>query len=582
MPTLSESQSNGTGPKPVVPQLNEYYKELLSSGKPLFKIPDRYQKEARPYRVICIGAGASGILLAYQFQYHMPDVEYCAYEKNPDITGTWYENTYPGCACDIPTHAYQFSFAPEPNMKKYYSDGPELSLYMKSVAKKFGLMKYFKVNHAVERCEWNAEEGKWHVTINNDGRIITDTCDVLINGSGVLNKWKWPDIPGLNDYKGALMHSAHWDSSFDYTNKTVAVIGGGSSGVQIVPAIEKDVKHMYVFLRSPVFIAGAFGAKHAGPNGSNFEYTEDQKKFFRDHPEEHKAYTKAIHQELYKRFRWLMIDSEEQQEAFDSARKDMWEKLKSKPELAEKLIPDFSFGCRRLTPGNGYLEALVKEHVEPTFDHIDRFTSKGIRTVTGKEYEVDAIMCATGFDTSFRPRFDIIGNNGVNLRDKWDGKTSDGYLGVAVDEFPNYFTVLGPNSPVGHGSLIPIMEQVSKYILRAVHKMRTSTIKSMVPKHEAVEDFKEFAESYMTRTAWAGTCSSWFKGGKKNGPVRAMWPGSGNSFMEAIDEVRWEDYDYTYEFKNRFAYIGTGFTKREMEGGDLSWFINEPHRLTLN
>lgn len=238
----------------------------------------------RRLRVVCVGAGATGLQLAYKAERALEEVDLQIYEKNADVGGTWLENRYPGCACDIPSHAYHFTWARNPGWTSYYSGSEEIWRYFKDVAVRYDLEKYVRLNTAVRSARWDDGGGKWHLELSGaDGALFTDSCDILISASGILNSWKYPDIPGLDVFGGKLMHSAQWDESFVFDdNVRVAVIGGGSSAVQIVPSLQPKVQKLIAFLRSPVWVTTGFGAKHAAPGGTNFDYSEEQKAAFRE------------------------------------------------------------------------------------------------------------------------------------------------------------------------------------------------------------------------------------------------------------------------------------------------------------
>lgn len=232
------------------------------SNEPYHVLPQYHSKPSK-LRVAGIGAGATGLCLAYKME-RMLDAgswELTLFEKNPHFGGTWYENTYPGVACDIPSHLYTFSWDPNPKWSHYFAYGPEIQKYFEGFADRHGSQKYMKLNSKVVEGKWDEEEGKWHITIENQqtGERWEDWCHVLINGSGILNNWKWPDIEGLHDFKGDLMHSAQWDHKVDFKGKNVGVIGTGSTSVQIVPALQPEVQNMKVFMRSPTWISPPFG-----------------------------------------------------------------------------------------------------------------------------------------------------------------------------------------------------------------------------------------------------------------------------------------------------------------------------------
>jgi cation diffusion facilitator CzcD-associated flavoprotein CzcO len=285
------------------------------------------------------------------------------------------------------------------------------------------------------------DESKWKLRIEDlkRGVIFDDWCDFLINGSGILHNWKWPEIPGLRSFKGALLHSAAWPEGYDLKNKTVAVLGCGSSGVQIVPTIQPDVKHLVTFIRSPTWITAGYAQNKAGPGGANFSFSDAQKREFRQNPAEYLAYRKEVESELNMRFKLIIKDSAEQAEARQYSINEMNTKLGHDARLIKHIIPNFAVGCRRPTPGNGYLEALTQSNVRVLTDNIGKFVEDGIVHTTGEVFNVDVFICATGFDISFCPRFPLRGRKGISLADQWKEKP-EAYLSVATENFPNYFS----------------------------------------------------------------------------------------------------------------------------------------------
>ncbi|CAG8020939.1 unnamed protein product [Penicillium salamii] len=502
--------------------------------------PSRYR---RKIRIIVIGAGASALNFAHDIDTSSLDTELVLYEKNPEIGGTWYENRYPGCGCDIPSVNYQFSWAPSPDWTSFYSGAPEILKYFKGVADKYGLRKYIRLEHKVVGAFWDDQDQQWHVKIqrgDNPEDIFVDQGHILINASGVLNKWKWPAIKGLESFQGPRLHSANWDDSVELQGKRVAVIGSGSSAVQIVPSIQ--------------------------PNN------EKQKQILQNDPQKYLGYRKKIESELNSRFRFILNGSEEQANARAYAEKDMRTKLADRPEIADSIVPkDFAVGCRRPTPGNGYLEALCSENTEVVNQSIEEVTPKGIKTADGVEHEVDVIVCATGFDVSWRPSYPTIGRESRSLSEQWKNIPRT-YLSITVPNFPNYMIFNGPFGPYGHGSFLPITETISKHFLQMLEKMSSEGVTSFEPKPEAVADFFEHHRNFMPRTAWTSPCRSWFKQGTTDGEVM-MWPGSRIHFFETMKQPRWEDYNLNYTTSNRFGYLGNGFAAREFDGSDLSWYL---------
>ncbi|KAK0109702.1 hypothetical protein ONS95_002381 [Cadophora gregata] len=421
------------------PWYNQDFDGFRVSEQPLF--------QRRPIRLVCVGAGATGLQIAYKAERLLKDVTLQIYEKNSDIGGTWLESRYPGCTCDIPSHCYQFNWHRNPNWSSFYSGAEEIWRYLKEVATTYDLEKYVKFDTAVEKAVWQEEEGVWQLTlVSSDGSRFEDTCEVLVNGTGVLNAWKYPDIPGIKDFEGKLMHSARWDSAYDLKGKTVAVIGGGSSAVQIVPQIQPIVGKLIPFLRSPVWITPGLAAKFAGPGGTNFKYSLSQLKEFNTDPSALDKYCREMEGALNKRFTMLHNESEDQKNSRNLITDLMSKQLNNDPRLTSKIIPNFPLGCRRLIPGSGYLQSLTKENVSVITSSVAKFTKKGVIDETGLEHEVDVVICATGFNVSFVPQFEVIGRGGKSLKEEF-GELPKTYLAVTAPEFPNLFCKFIPSCP---------------------------------------------------------------------------------------------------------------------------------------
>lgn len=243
-------------------------------------------------------------------------------------------------------------------------------------------------------------------------------------------------------------------------------------------------------------------------------------------------------------------------------------------KLAEMLIPDFPVGCRRQTPGAHYLEALLEDNVETRWDDVDIITETGIRSrSTGENLEFDVIVCATGFDTSFQPRFPIIGRNGADLAKRWTDDLPLAYFGITVPDFPNYFAFIGPGSPISNGSLVIGIQMMAIYMFKLIDKIQTECIASLCPSIDATRDYNEHIQSFLQRTVWVGGCRSWYKRGTVDGPVVAIYGGTSFHYVEALRNPRWEDYEMRLlkmKAPNRFAYLGNGFTLRETKGGKVS------------
>ena len=339
-----------------------------------------------------------------------------------------------------------------------------------------GLGKYLKLKHRLIGCKWNNDSGKWKIELETGGGIIQDECEMLVTATGCLNKWKWPDIPGIEKFENK-MHSARWNESLDFKSKSVAVIGTGASAIQIIPNIYPHLAKLVCFVRSPTWISSGYGKKFTkGEDGRNYIHSEDELKRFAEDPEHYLQFRKKIAQEMNRLFSSLENKSPLQKQLFDEFSHNMRHRLGGNAQLAELLTPTWGVGCRRLTPGENYLETLVKENTEVVSSPIECVTPKGIKTADGAEFELDVIVCATGFDVSFRPAYPIIGLEGRNLRDEWEHDPT-GYLATCVSGYPNYFSFLGPNAPVGHGSLLKVIEVTADYILKMACKIERENIK---------------------------------------------------------------------------------------------------------
>jgi cation diffusion facilitator CzcD-associated flavoprotein CzcO len=408
--------------------------------------------QERHMKIICVGAGASGLLFAYKLQRHFENFELIIYEKNSEVSGTWWENKYPGCACDVPSHNYTWSFEPKLDWSAVYAGSGEIFEYFNSFASKYRLHKYVKTRHQVVGAAWDNERPGWKVTIKDleYGNEFEHECDILINASGILNNWRWPAIPGLFDYEGKLLHTANWDDSVDLTGKHVGLIGNGSSGIQVLPTIQPKVKHVTTFIREPTWVSPVQGLEQ-------HVFNPQERHDFAHKPGALTEYRKKIETGLNGQFAMFLKGSTVNNATHDYMVEQMKQKLNDE-RLITKLIPEWSVGCRRLTPGVGYLESLTEPNVTVVYGEIEKITEKGCVCDDGKEYPIDVLICATGFDTTFKPRFPLIAPNGKNLQDEW-AQEPRSYLGIAASDFPNYLIFLGNHPPPFHGMKIKLTDR---------------------------------------------------------------------------------------------------------------------------
>ncbi|KAI0628458.1 FAD/NAD-P-binding domain-containing protein [Trametes polyzona] len=566
-----------------------------------FTLGDFCIDEYRPIKVIVIGAGFSGITAGVRFPQKIPNVELTIYEKSAGVGGTWFNNKYPGLACDIPAHCYQLTFAEKNDWSAFYAPGPEIRDYLQGVVDKYKLMRYINLQHEVVHAQYDAPAGKWRVRVRRPNHSGTgepeefeDSADVVMTAFGSLSRWKWPDIEGLHDFKGELHHSAGFDPSDKtwqevaeaWADKKVGVIGVGSSALQLVPALQPRVSKLVNYVRGKTWLAVPFASNAFAEllgrdpaTAEDYKFTPEERERFKNDPEFYRNFRLALETEINSVHSSTLRGTPMQMHAQAAFRANMEKKLAKKPWIAEKLIPEFPVACRRLTPGPGYLEALCEENVDFVSTPIKRVTERGIETVDGEHQELDVLFCATGYDTTFQLPFSIIGRDGVELNARWRPHPVS-YLSVAVDGFPNLFMALGPNSGVGSGSLLALIEYQVAYAVQATAKLQRERLKSIEVKPEALRDFDEYLEAYFQTTVYSEKCRSWYKMGKEEGRVVGLWPGSTLHALKALSHPRWEDYNYERadpEVGNRMYWLGDGQTHSEKTlTGDRAWYLREP------
>lgn len=372
---------------------------------------------------------------------------------------------------------------------------------------------------------------------------------------------------------------ANYDTSADLSGKVVGVVGTGSSGIQLVPQVQAVAKHMHTFHRSPTFVTPELALEMA-PKGRDTIYSEERQQKWATDPEAFLAMRKKATHILNTGFEVIYKDSDAQKEMLEKIKSQMRARLAKKPELIPRLVPEFALGCRRFTPGDGYLEALCADNASVHTQGVARVEPDGVILQDGTKLQLDVLVCATGFNTSFLPPFTLTGQNGTVLNELWKAENAGptSYLGVAAPQCPNYFMTTGPNCPAAHGTFIPGIEAYIRYAFSAAERLMTEDIKSITVKQATIDDFQAHKDDIVKDLVWTSGCRSWYKNGTVDGKVWGPWPGSGPHFVESIAVPRWEDFDFAHRSGNRFQYLGDGRTLRELKGGDLSWFIQPQER----
>lgn len=532
-------------------------------------------------QIAVIGAGISGVTAGILLPIKVPGINLQIFDKNADVGGTWYENTYPGVRCDIPAHVYQSTFEPNLHWSEEYAQGSEILAYWQKVAKKYDIYKYLRLQRKIEGAVWDENIGKWNLDVHNlqTGENDFEEFDVLITAIGRFNAWKIPDYPGIKDFQGHLRHSSSWDPAFDPTGKTVAVIGNGASGIQMVANLQPLVKQLDHYARNKTWIAGSFGGEGAGRTLAPKYYPEELLKTF-DDPEIYYQFRKELESKFYGRFKTLFKGAEENRGLRKEFVQLMSERLRIRPDLIEQMIPDFSPNCRRLTPGPGYLEALTQPNVSFIPTRISHFIPNAIVTEDGIVREVDAVICSTGANVDMLPPFPITAFSHT-LQEVWTPDPTT-YIGVATPHFPNLLFIQGPNG-TGHSGTVPnqIETQVT-YIAKLLRKVKNQKIKTFSPSPEATDDFIAYSDSFFPKTVWSENCSSWANGGRPGARIHGHWPGSASHLNFVRRDPRWEDWEWGYGSRNRFAWLGNGWTRKEAEGmGDLTPYLKRHDQIDL-
>ncbi|PVI07220.1 hypothetical protein DM02DRAFT_513303 [Periconia macrospinosa] len=556
------------------------------------KLHDHPIDNARPIKVIVIGAGYSGIYMGIRIPEKLCNVELVIYEKNAGVGGTWYENrlclryslyVVPFLAS---AHSYQYSFEPNPNWSSLYAPAPEIQAYLEFVTKKYSVGRFIKLSHQITECRWDDATAKWHVSVKNltTGETINDTSDVLISARGGLNTPAWPQIDGLSTFKGEVMHSATWNQSYDWENKRVGVIGSGSSSIQIVPSLQRlPGTHVSTFVRSKTWVSPSIGQELWDQYGfKGFSIPKDLQQRFIDEPEYYHKFRTAVEEDGNGVHALTIKGTPMQEGAKEAFTAHMKKRLESVPHIYDALLPKFSPGCRRLTPGPGYLEALTQPNVAFITSPITRISENAVHTADGVTHEIDALVCATGFHNSTAPPFPLIGASGLSLADKWS-KRATNYMSHSLSGFPNLFSMLGPNSGVGSGSLTMMIETVADYGIKMIRKIQKENIAKMEVKREREEDFLEVVDAYFKGTVFGEECRSWYKN-KHTGEITGLWPGSCLHCIEAMRSPRWEDFDYVYvdeleggtkKRANRMLWLGNGWTQNGIDRKHLAWYLED-------
>jgi cyclohexanone monooxygenase len=447
------------------------------------------------------------------------------FEKAAELGGTWRDNRYPGLSCDVPSHLYRFSFEPNPDWSHVCSPGPEILDYLKKVADKYDVRRSIKFSNEVTRAEF--VDGRWQVeTVQGPQGAF----DVMLVAVGVLHHPVYPDIAGLGSFAGPCFHTSRWPDDLSLAGKRVGIIGTGSTATQIVAAVVPEVAHLTLFQRTAQWVLPL----------PNPEIPEEKKALYRTDPDALEAEYARLAVEFNSNFAAAVVGAND--EAYQGMRQACEGNLARvrDPVLRAKLTPNYKVGCKRMIMSDTFYEAIQQPNAEVVTERIQAIEPAGVRTDDGRLHELDVLVLATGFDTHrFMRPATVIGRGGRTLDQAW-AEANEGYLGVTVPGFPNFFMIGGPNSPIGNFSWLLTAENQFHYALRLMELLRAGNVTEIAPKPEAVKAFNDAVKAKMPDTIWATGCNSWYV--DKNGNV-ASWPWTYEKFQEDMKEPVLEHYE---------------------------------------
>jgi len=483
------------------------------------------------FTYLIVGTGFSGLGMAISLE-QSGERDFCILEQADVVGGTWRENTYPGCACDVPSHLYSFSFAQNPNWSRSFSPWHEIKDYLIRITGDFGVFDRIRFNTKATEFHYDESNKLWSVHLASGEQLTTR---FLIIGTGPLTSPLIPKFPGIEDFQGAVMHSGQWNHEISLENKNVVIIGTGASTIQIAPAIAGSVKKLHIIQRTPPWI---FPRKDRA-------IASWQKKLFRTFPFIQTIYRGLIFANnevrglgLTRRPKLLGI-------AKRLALKHIQKSIPD-PELRAQVTPDYTIGCKRALLSDDYYPTLSRDNVSLQLHGIDRILPDGLMLDNGQQIDTDVIVYGTGFHGN-KPLvgLEVFGKNGRSLQEEWNTENgAEGFYGTCVSGYPNLFTLMGPNTGLGHNSVVIMIELQIRLIRRLLEFRRQHHAESVEVKDDIQSAFNKRIRNELSSTVWqAGGCHSWYQ--LSNGKNVALWPGLTIDFKREINRVSDDDFIFT-------------------------------------
>jgi cation diffusion facilitator CzcD-associated flavoprotein CzcO len=476
---------------------------------------------------LIVGAGFSGLCMAMKLREAGMN-SFLVIEKSEGIGGTWWENRYPGCACDIPSHLYSFSFDLNPQWSRMFAGREEIQEYMVRCVERHGIRDQIRLKTQLREAMWDEGAAVWHATLG-DGSAID--ARVIVSGMGALHVPRYPEIEGLDRFEGPSFHSAAWDSSIDLEGKNVAVIGTGASAIQFVPQIAPLAAKLSLYQRTPPWIVPKLDHPIADRWRRRFERI----------PGLMRAYRTMLFWILEIRVLGFLKKGWLREQGAKEARKHLTAQV-TDAELRAKLTPHYEFGCKRVLISNDFYPALARPNVELVTDAIKEVRAHSIVTSDGIERPVDVLIYGTGFRvTELLRGTRIVGRGGVEIHDAWKERVS-AFLGITVAGFPNFFILLGPNTGLGHNSVVLMIEAQVRYVMSCLRMMRRRGLAVMEVRTASQEQFVERVRRRLATSVWqAGGCRSWYQD-QRTGESPVVWPGSVVDYRRRTRSAAAEDY----------------------------------------
>jgi cation diffusion facilitator CzcD-associated flavoprotein CzcO len=483
----------------------------------------------QPMSVVVVGTGFSGLAMAIQLRKAGVE-DFVVLEKAGDVGGTWRENTYPGCACDVQSHLYSYSFEPNPGWSRMFAQQPEIAGYLRDCVDKYGLRRHIRFHTEFAGARFVDETGLWEIETGS-GELIVAKAVVLAQGP--LHKPLYPNVPGLDRFTGKTFHSAEWDHSYDLTGKRVAVIGTGASAIQFVPQIAEQAAQVTLVQRTPAWVMPKLDRRIG-----RFE-----QRLYAAFPFLQRLYRQSIY--WRNEARVLGMLHPRTMKLLEYVGRATIRRSVEDRALADALTPDFAVGCKRILISNDYYPALARDNVHVVTNGLSEVTADGIVTADGVTHQVDAIIYGTGFHvTTGYEDMRLIGRNGVKIQEAW-GAGPEAYLGAAVAGFPNLFMMLGPNTGLGHSSMVFMAEAQTRYITAALALLERTGARQLEVRAGVQAGFNDAVQRRLSNAVWAkGGCKSWYV--DPDGRNRTLWPGYTFSYWWRTRRVNAADYVLSY------------------------------------